>query len=683
MQQTNLVPTIAEDEGPEDQLAPFATSVDDDRNWAEDEEVKAYIRQHVYPLLDQTRNDMIPLHEEWKATARMTTLTHDSGQRYKGRSNVYVPSYAKAKKIIVKSIMQGVFPSDDVTSVTDTERPEDAETPNALAVKTYLQWAFKEAKLKNALKPGIGEFVDYGMMVIKFWQEKNSRGFKQGRKKFDLATQMTKDDYSYMSKKFGLRVSARSAYDFYIFPMNINDIEEATLVFEDLDVSIGYIKERGRTKEWVNIDKALNAPFISEHLNTQQDRQSDQQGSVTNPTLHAGSDLGEIRMITEIWCEIQLPDSAYMEDEEVIPVPCKIIMAGDEIMQCVRNPFWFQRHPYLVTRDDPKPGNFFSKGTGKLISGLQYLMNDFTNQMNDNGIMAMNPMIIYNPSTMAGPLTPIKPGGMWATTDVTNGIKFDRPPGEQIQYGQALIQLYAAMIADHAGAPPVLQGTKGGSTATSTQVLARNAANPLKDTIEDIENDILNPLMLGTWILAQQYMPEEYMIEVMGDTGGWRPKSQKKEQLCGDFLMRWLASSQAANAAQRAEQGMKLLSALTPPLVQLLMAAGWTVDPQPLLKRVVTDAMGYRDFDKMVKRAPMQMGPDGQPMPPGQPLGPPGMPPPPGGAPQPGQAPMVRSAAEQSNNPDPNASSMVNGEGDQLTALRQLVESETAGQGEQ
>lgn len=669
MNQTAVVPDL-EEAAPDDPLFTLASnSVDDQRNWALDETTKRYVEEHVISMLETIRSDMTALHEEWAAIARMTTMTHDEGQRYRGRSNVYVPSYAKARATLITSISQGMFPSDDYVSVTDKERPNDAEPVNALAVKTWLKYQFeKVAKVRKNMKPFIGQLIDYGIAIGKTWYDKTPA--KSGKR---AKVRMPNGGSKYRSTNHheGLRFSTRSVFDWYVYPYNINGIEEATLVFEDLPVSRAFLRARERADLWENVDKALGAPEISEHTRTQNETTAEHMGTVQSSREFSGSDVGEQLTITEVWCDLVLPRAAYMEDEEPgVPIPCKLVLAGDVILQCVRNPFWHQLPPYVVVRDDPKPGNFFSKGKGHLIQGLQYLVNDFANQMNDNGIMGMNPMIIANPSTLAGPLTPLKPGGVWMTTDVQNGIRFDRPPIEQTQYGMQLIQLWASMVADFSGATPTLQGSKGAKTATSTQILQKNAMNPLKDLVEDIEESVMTPLMFMAWVLGQQYEDEKMMVEVMGDTGGWSPKSMTRDQLCGDFIFQWMASAQAANQAQRAEQGMRLLAALTPPLVQMLAQAGHTIDPYIVLKRVYQDSLGYRDFDKFVKANQMPPGMAGLPGQEG--AGPEALPP---GGP--------RSAVEQAAGAGPEASTMAPGEGDELDPIRQAIEAQTAMQGEE
>src|SRR3990167_3957171 len=84
----------------QDPVAMFmqqSETVIDDRNWALDETVYAYIRDNIMAVLEQTRLDMSSIHEEWRQVARMGALIHDDWQRYRGRSNAYIPGWARAK----------------------------------------------------------------------------------------------------------------------------------------------------------------------------------------------------------------------------------------------------------------------------------------------------------------------------------------------------------------------------------------------------------------------------------------------------------------------------------------------------------------------------------------------------------------------------------------------------------
>lgn len=685
---TAMVPTIeaskTEDERAMAEIG-FSNDVSDERNWATDPEVVQRIREEIYEILPQTRSLMIPLHESWRATRRMSTLEHDSGQSYIGRSNAYVPVWARAKKTLVSALSQGVFPSEDYCDVTSRDvkaavapvipdmaqqgmfpgmmgapppPPPDLQAI-AKAVKTYIQWDLeKNARVRSQFKRFLGELVDHGISVGKVWYEKESARSKPAKKSGAQGAFAMGDPVSPTYRE-GLRFSTRSIFDWYMYPVTADNLDEATVIFEDLNVPRSYVIERGRKGNWANVDDALNAPIIAEKQTNDSELAESKifNGTTTNEFT---SPQGQVLMVTEVWTSLVMPKAAYLENEDhEAPIPVKLVMAGDVVLQCIRNPFWFQKHPYLVSRDDPTPGNFFPTGTGRLVRSLQQLVNDFTNQMNDNGTYALNPIIKYNPGLLAGPLAPLRPGVSWAMTSM-DAVEFERPPIEQTQYGMNYVNMYSGMVADFSGATPALQGSSAGKnakTATGMQILQRNAMTPLKDQIEDIEGDVMQPLMFMSWVMAQQFRDSQFLVDLTGEPA----IMMTKEQLVGDFNFRWLASSQAANQQMRAQQSMSLLQ-IVPGVMPLLQANGMIADPTPLLRKIYVDGFGFRDFDSFIKPAPqMQMPPPGMPGAGG---------PPPQGEPPDGG---IRSAVEQSPVDDGTGAEMVEGEGDDMAMIRNMM----------
>jgi hypothetical protein len=313
----------------------------------------------------------------------------------------------------------------------------------------------------------------------------------------------------------------------------------------------------------------------------------------------------------------------------------KVTLAGHSIMEVVRNPFWHQKSPYLCARDEWEVGSFYPRGQGHRVKGIQHILNDFANQTNDNGIYSLNPMWLVNPSLLSGPLTSIKPGGIWQGTDISAMAKPILPPIEQLQYGFQFLNLYSGMLMDDIGAPPIIQGVgagKAGKTATQAQILQKNAMNPLQDKVVGIEKDVFLPMMAMAYSLNQQYRDEDSMRAITGVDGLKVPK----EALAGRYAFKWLASSQAVNQQQRAGQVMQLLQVIMP-LAPVLAQMGYTVNPVPLLKKLYSDGFGFRNFDDFISKMAPQMGGMG---------GPPGMP----GMPMPGQpvpGDRPRSAVEQ------------------------------------
>ena len=637
-----------EDEAQSGSLDGFMPSIPNPNvNYATDEGVVQYIRDHVLPTIMQARHDRQGLEEEWQEIRRVVNLEHDSNQKYIGRSQAYLPIYKQARTGLVSHLTRGLFPSDEYMDVMAKGVDPEMGRP----VKDYIQYEFETAaRLRLQMKPFLKQFLDYGWSVAKVMFHKEPVKRMTGKLALNALSQdgLGVEAGPQMRSVEGLRFVPRSVFNVYVWPPTVDNIEEASLVFEDVDVPKWLIEQNGRNGKWVNVQDALDAPIVSEHQRNQQQLLLDTMENSNLPhNSPSGGDLSHWRTLQECWLQMPLPAKAYVQGEDKeAPLAVKVILAGDKVIEVTRHPYWHGMVPYLTHRMDPEPGSFYSKGNGRTARFLQYLVNDFANQLNDNMTYGLNPMAKVNPGTLAGPLTPLRPGGIWLTTDPAAGIQFDRPPVEQVQYGLTVMNTWVGMLMDTIGAPPILQGSnasKGAKTATSSQILQRNAMSPIQDVVEDLEQAVMVPLMRMAHSLGQQYRNEEVWVNITGQP----PQKVSPSQLVGDFQFRWLASSQAMNQQQRAQQAMTLLQ-MVQSVAPLLQAQGKMVNPEPLLKRIFSDGFGFRGYDQFI--VPMQM--------PGM-MGPPGMEP---GAP-PAEAP-------ESNVRTANQSEMQPGEGEDFANVR-------------
>lgn len=635
-------------------------------NYAEDPDVVEFIKGNLYPVLWWTRSQRAQLEDEWERVRNMVTLHHDEGQRYLGRSNAYVPSYSQARKALVSQLARGLFPSDEYMSVEGQEGVPEEDVRAALKLmKNQLE---QSANMRHGIKPLLRQKVDYGTTVGKLWYSGPEENLKRVRR--NPATQLQSLMYEAGERPNmceGLKFEARNLFFWYIYPTTASSLAEAQVVFEDILIPLTTIREKCHKGQWLNKDVAENAPTPPQYnANLQRllQAQADLAGTPeSNPV--GGSEIGALRVATEVWVAMPLPRKAYAANEEVgTYVPCKVVMCGDVPVEVRRNPFWDQTPPYLVARSEWEVGSFYTRGEGHKAMGIQYLVNDFSNQLNDNGTYALNPIVMTNPSLFTGPISPLRPGGMWQGTDVEGMAKFDRPPVEQLNYGLMLAQHYDSMLENKIGAPPIIQGTgtgKGSKTATASQTLQRNAMNPLQDEVEDLENSVMMPTLFKGWAYIQQYMRASKMRAICGSD-----LKVSRDVLDRDYMMRWMASSQAANQQMRAQQIMQLFqTVMTPVMMQLVAAQKRTFNPIPWLKRLASDGFGLRGFEEAF---PMLQIPNiGQPgmMPGGPQL------PPIGGAP--GQ--RVRSTVEQANGEGvPTNASPVPGEGDDFMAVREQAD---------
>lgn len=588
MSGSGLVTITRADEAKEE-LLPFKKG----GNFAENKDCVAWVQKHLMPVMQEARSSRRQLEGEWEEIRRLVLLQHDQNQKYIGRSKAYVPSYLRARETLVSQLSRGLFPGDEYLDVK--ERIDGAKLQDAPNVKNYIKYEFEKiARLRMVIKPYLSQFIDYGITVSKGYYHKPLRSMTARLKKgTGGAGPLLQRDMGRRDE--GLRFQPRSVFSVYVWPTTVDNAEDAEVVFEDMSIPITQAMALVKAKRWV--DYPLDGR-VSEHRNNSDQQQMEIQGTTSNDV--GDSKLGTTVDVSECWLSMDLPASAYEPGEDTsMPVPVRVVVMGDKVMEIVRNPFWHQRSPFLFHRMRTFPGSWYPKGTGHAVKFLQYLVNDFTNQLNDNGTYALNPIIKANLNLLAGPVPALRPGIVIGMRDM-KAIEFDRPPVEQIQYGQMLVTMYTGLLQDMSGSPQILMGSKGAKTATTTQVLQANAMNPLQDMIEDIEASTMVELMAMSVGYGQQFRTEAILDQLAGGTISVSPND-----IAGSFVYAYLASSQAASQQQRAQQALTLLQVL-PNMVPLLQAVGKIADPEPLLRRIFSDGFGFRGFEDFIKPMPPQ-----------------------------------------------------------------------------
>lgn len=628
-------------------------------NYAENAECVAQFRKEIYSTMEWTWINRINLEEEWRAIRRQRMQQHDTGRKYYGRSDAYIPLYARTETTLVSTLSRGLFPSDEYMDAVeqDTGDPEAAKP-----AKAYMQYELdKVARIRVWMKRFLQQFVAWGNSPIKVWYGTEFRA--QARKQLSdyYGTKVAEPHFQLKTLREGARVSVRSLLYWYCYPTIADSLEDCTLVFEDIDVPVGYIKEMCRRGIWKNEQDALRSPIPPNHLINQQDVLTNSYGITPPATGILGDRLvGGTRVLTEGYSFMKLPSSAYTADEDKNDLlPVHFVCAGTKLMWLSRNENWHQRHPYLIARQNVEPGFFYGHGEGRRMRPLSYLVNDFANQGNDVLQYGINAVNKVNPAHVAGPLPPMRPGVVWKMTDVKEGHIFDRPPTEGAQHAMDALGMYLGMGQDFSGTPPVIQGSGGGKnarTATGAAILQRNALSPIQDKVEDIELEVLNQMMELIWINAQQFRDSDVMTMIAGEKITITP-----DQLAGNYDFTWMASTQTANQSQRTQQLMSFLQAIGP-MIQLLNQQGKIFDPVPLLRRVWADGFGMRGFDQLIHAA--------------QPVLQQGVQPPNGGAPatsqgvQQEQSDRLRSAIEQAWGQDGTPVDMQPGEGEDFADIR-------------
>lgn len=642
--------------------APAQTEITFDgpqANFADDAETRQYVLDNVAPLVTQARLARQALDTEWLEIQKMAFMRHGSNQAYHGMSNAYVPSYAKNLDARVRNISKSLFPTNDYLMATAYgEEFRQLES----AAKAWMQYQLgTQAKLRARMKSCLRQLHDFGVTVGKVWYQKAQPAPGRGRlKKNPLGELLAAFDPSPEADTYceGIRFRTVSMFAWHIWPLTINNIDEASLVFEDMQVSKQFADVMMDRGEWKN-KEALAMRGLSDT----DSKRAEQLQTITGLSdtaiegMHGA--LSDWLEITEAYCRIPIPKKHRLQGEEDLPVPVQIIMCGDEPVCVRRNPFWFAAPPYALKTLNERAESLYGIGLGRQAYDLQGLVNDFINQTNDNGIYALNPIAKVNPNIVTK-MGKIEPGSVWAMSD-PKGLEFDRPPGEQIQYGHALTNQGLSLMTDLLGTPPQMQGQAGGGsakTATGAQILQQNIRTDIQDVVEEIEEEFLEPLMEKVFALGQQYESADRRVVVAG-----APINIPREVFAGGYAFKWMASSQTANNVMRNQQLLQLHQTMAA-TAQLLAMEGKKYVASELLRKLYQDGLGFRDFDRIVVNDPMAamaaMG------------GGPGAPAP--GAPSPGGegaegGPQVTSAVDQAQYGQA-PSEMTQGEGEAFGEVR-------------
>ena len=631
----------------------------------ESADLRAFVKDNIEYVIRRAKQRRRPLEEEWLEIERMTVMRSDSQKRYHGRSNVYIPVYLRARNTLVSALSRGLFPSDDYMDVEDRdvgqepeslmdpmaqqqhEQQESTAEEMAQAVKYFIQYELEEsAQIKSYIKPFLAQYVDLGNSVLKFGYRTKKQAMRS-RGKYVPSPQNPDEMLMALANDEqceGFYVSVRSVHNVVVYPEWAESQRDIIAEGEYSRINNRYLEDMIRLGRWP--ERARNAGFARDvDFEYANDEVSRDNISATTSTVDDIPVHARTYPVLELFFTMRLPKRGYssMEDPET-EVPCRAVVVGGEVVLLERNQMMLQKSPYLWARQNRVAGQFYGSGAGRAARGPQYMTNDIANQTNDTAIYGLNPVMLMNKSYMAHKPQPLAPGRVFNVRDINQALKWERPPVDLIQYGMQQGQFWSGWVGDGTGAPNVLQGTgasKAASTATGAQLLQRNALSPLQDQVEDLEVEVMVPLMKAVWSLAQQYRDDEFMARIGGSAIRLVPKDMQ-----GNYLFKYLASSQAVNQQVRSQQVVQLLQ-IVAPLVPLLQQQGKTIDPTPVLRNLYCDGFGFRGFDDFVKKMPMM--PMGQPgMPPGQGAPPEGAGGPPGQqlpAEPPGGRP--RSAVEQ------------------------------------
>ncbi len=537
-----------------------------EQNHAENPEVCERIREQILSKLSGIRGDHAALHEEWGKCFSVWDQQHEV-RLYEGASDLFIPVARNIVETFVAQVKAKLFPYKFIVEETSTGPmaamqqmgmvPPELPTPEAIGA--LLRHFIEQAGVGRQMEALIRHGFIYGTGIVKFpWLTKTREVYRRrplippelsplvGPELAGIVTVQKEQLRTFHGPAFKNVDPLR----FYVYPQTVADLDDASLVFEDVDASYYHLQDMEKTGTYFDVARVKDRAKVDPQTDGDRNRRQRRTG-INIESQNASRAYGDSYALTEIWACFDLEGTG----EEY---PCKIVACGDLVLEARRNPFVDQRAPYrawkLIDMDDC----FFGEG---LVTGLkhqQYAVNALVNQGIDSAVYQTNPMLVANAMGLPQGMGSIKLG--YRGVIYVNGRPDDNIKPLQIpdtsETAFQTADLIMSSMRDMAGAPPILQGKLGANkqSATEASILGENAQSGVDNFVSSLEEAVLTPMLHDWYVMSQQFLDEPLYVDITGEP---KPVQLTAEDLVLDYRFRWLSGG--AMAAQTAANGQEAM----------------------------------------------------------------------------------------------------------------------------
>lgn len=302
---------------------------------------------------------------------------------------------------------------------------------------------------------------------------------------------------------------------------------------------------------------------------------------------------GKEVQVWETWAMLPLgPDGRFSKDGR--RRLCRIFFGPQRsVLGVKRNPYWNDRCPLLSCPVQKMAGNFKGPSLIRFVADMQYEANDAVNEGADAATFSAMPLVARDPEKADGPMV-FGQGAIWdIPPDAVQLLTFpDLTPRAQIR-----VQMAGAQIFQTLGVNPSMLPQQTRASKPNQAMVAQEQAVDLLTTataVSIIEEGVLTPAIEWAVDLDYQYRDRELVVRSYGEEGKRAamqavPPLQNRNGLA--FV--WRGGEQVRQNAMFAQQGAQMLNVMiSPPLQQVLAAAGKKFDPTVIIEMMVSNAFG-------------------------------------------------------------------------------------------
>lgn len=511
----------------------------DSKNYATDTKVVDRVQDHILKNIPAIKSERSDLESRWGRLERMWQGKHEM-RLVDTQSDIYVPMGRKIVETFVAQVTTQIFPTNPLfflNGIGPNQQLAAALTPHIGAlIENDIEQANVRSHIPLFLRRG---FIAGCSIVKNFWKTTSTTNYRKrryggGPNEPILTTIESEKVNLYDGPTFDVVDPLR----WYIYPITSKSIDDARLVFEEVDVDWTHLKSMEKAGIYKGVDKIKDmagAKSGTGIVDSNRDIRTLSYGYTVQEEI-----LNDTYRLTEIWAKFDLYGDSNL-------IPCKIVVCGGQVLEVRQNPFFSQRPPYRAWRMTDVFDNFYGMGLMENIESMQYAFNAMFNQGIDNANWQQNPMIVINKANLASnpsDITIAPRSFLYTYGDPRTNVHFERPP-ETYKISFDVAQQLSGMMQDIAGAPPILQGKMGNRTQTATEAdILRAGAGAFTNIVATkLESEVLSPMLHDFYMLEQQFRDGETYAKI---TGGQPPLPISPQDLVGDYQFTWHVSTDAA-----------------------------------------------------------------------------------------------------------------------------------------
>ena len=542
------------------------------KNYAGNDKVVTDIKK-FFPIINKAReNRRSKVEQDWDRYRDVYNMRR-SISFYDGRSKLFLGILKDAVDTLTR-IAKDALLSDPYVSV---ETPIPGKFKD-VAVDFYKSLLEDQAKIRTKISMLLRQLYIVGTTCAKFgWSEVVRKVKYREKDETGKLVIKTKDQYECYGPTFDVIDMAHV----YVWPETAVDFQGLRMVWEDSTTTFDKLRTKAK-KGWydeINVEEAIankkDELETKKRANSQTAKESGYSDTLADDELD----------ITELWVKYRLPNAEKDEDETWVWVT----YCGESILRVQENPWWFNTPPYLFAALFREHDYFYGHGVVEGLESWQYMANDLTNQTMDVTTYSLNPITVLDPNLVDDPdLYQFEPMAKWLIAP--DAVHFERPPSQLSIEGLNMVRFLINIMQEQSKANAIVSGSpreglgRAVGTATGVSQLAASGNAAVLDQVEEIEAQMMTPLLKMNEIACHQFMDAAMIIRQMGPDGALlTDQIVEPQDLVLSTDLRWVASLRLREKMSKSQQMLNLLNIAVGIPPELQRAQGFKINYKELL----------------------------------------------------------------------------------------------------